>query len=72
MKAITERRPPESLIEYNDSICVIKENLDLVSQVESMRVKTEALREMMGKKIAMPNLDSKPTTEEILNAILPP
>jgi len=26
----------------------------------------------MGKKVFLPTLDQKPTTEEILNAILPP
>ena len=61
-------KPPESLVQYSDPYCVDDEE----DEESHERVKIEQLREIMGPKVQLPNLESKPSTEEILNAILPP
>ena len=37
-----------------------------------MQKRSEGLWEILGKKLILPPMDQKPSTEEILNALLPP
>lgn len=60
--------PPETLIAYGEPVAV---NEDPES-IEAIREKTEGLRDILGPKVQLPVLESKPSVDEILNAILPP
>eukprot|EP00930_Biecheleria_cincta_P006834 TRINITY_DN107911_c0_g1_i1.p1 TRINITY_DN107911_c0_g1~~TRINITY_DN107911_c0_g1_i1.p1 ORF type:complete len:253 (+),score=58.34 TRINITY_DN107911_c0_g1_i1:92-850(+) len=70
--SIPEGRPRESLVKYDPPLELGPAPADAVGRKGGKAVKPNSLKAQLARKVPLPPVESKPNTDDVLHALLPP